>query len=314
MNWKYFSLAVSGILLALWWTWNFCGTASLPILFPQGVIAQQELEVIKITILLSSLIVIPVFFLLFFFAWKYRDKGTKEHRHHNPHWDHTSASFELLWWLAPAMIIAILSVVCWNSSHALDPYEPIVSANPPLTIEVVALDWKWLFIYPDQHIATVNMVEFPAQTPIHFVMTADAPMNSFWIPSLGGQIMVMPGMTTQLNLLANTAGIYNGFSGNISGKGFAGMTFTAHAVSQQEFDSWVSTIQYGNTVLDESSYNTLMAPSMYNKVELFSHVDSGLYPAIISSYNGTTTPTNTDDGMTGMSGMNNMGGMTGMTP
>ncbi len=147
--------------------------------------------------------------------------------------DH-NVGIELVWWAIPFAIVIALSGITWTSSHDLDPYKPIISATPPITIEVVALDWKWLFIYPQQGIATVNMVEFPAQTPINFVITADAPMNSLWIPQLAGQIYAMPGMSTQLHLESFSVGTYDGSSANLSGAGFSGMKFKAHAVSQAD--------------------------------------------------------------------------------
>jgi len=171
----------------------------------------------------------------------------------------------------------------WQSAHQLDPYKPLPSVNPPLTVEVVALDWKWLFIYPAQGVASVNLLEIPQNVPIHFELTADAPMNSFWIPSLGGQIMVMPGMETQLNLLANKAGSYNGFSGNISGDGFSGMAFTAKAVPQDEFDAWAAS-SASSTPLDAAAYAALAAPSEYNPVATYTLADTGVFGSVIMGY------------------------------
>ena len=254
--------------------------ANIPVLQPAGPIALAERSVIIITLLLCSIVVVPVFVLLFYFAWKYRDDSPHAHIHHNPDWDHDSLAAEFIWWVVPAIIIGFLSVLAWQSSHELDPFNPIGSETP-MTIQVVALDWKWLFIYPDLGIASVNMVEFPENVPVRFVLTADAPMNSFWIPSLGGQIMAMPGMTTQLNLMASKVGDFNGFSANISGDGFAGMAFTARAVSADDFQSWAQSIrQSSSSPLTLPAYTALASPSEYNPVTYYSPVDPSLYTDI----------------------------------
>jgi cytochrome o ubiquinol oxidase subunit 2 len=189
-----------------------------------------------------------------------------------------------------------------QSSNALDPYKPLRSNVPAITIDVVALDWKWLFIYPEQGIASVNLVEFPENTPIHFYLTADAPMNSFWVPQLAGQIMVMPGMTTQLNLAATQLGDFNGFSGNISGEGFAGMAFTARAVSLEDFDQWVSSVQASSTTLSQGMYSTLLLPSEYNAVAYYAPVDPNLFYSIQTKYMESSSmdePASTADEPTG---------------
>ena len=164
---------------------------------------------------------------------------------HAPDWEHNYIA-EYCWWGVPIVIIVILAVTTWKSSHDLNPFKPIESEKKPLAIQVVALHWKWLFIYPEQGIATVNFVQFPEKTPINFEITSDAPMNSFWIPQLGGQIYAMPAMRSKLHLIANEIGSFRGVSANISGKGFAGMTFTAKSSSEEDFDAWV---QSGKTIV-----------------------------------------------------------------
>jgi cytochrome o ubiquinol oxidase subunit 2 len=258
--------------------------ASIPILEPAGPIALAERGVIIITVLLCAIVVIPVFFLLFFFAWKYRADSPRAHVHHHPDWDHNNKITEFAWWLVPTAIIVVLGVIMWRSAHALDPWKPIESDAAPITVYVVALDWKWLFIYPDQGIASVNLLEMPENVPVHFYLTADAPMNSFWIPSLGGQIMVMPGMTTQLSLMASRLGNFNGFSANISGDGFAGMAFTARSVSQSDFQQWVQSIKQSSNPLTLSAYATLVAPSEYNPVAYYSPVEGSLYTTIVNKF------------------------------
>jgi cytochrome o ubiquinol oxidase subunit 2 len=257
--------------------------ANIPVLEPAGPIAFQERSVIFITLLLCAIVVIPVFVLLFWFAWKYRASSPEAHVQHRPDWDHANIAFEFAWWLVPTAIIAVLSVVMWQSAHALDPYKPI-PGNDSLTIEVVALDWKWLFIYPAQGIASLNLLELPQNVPVTFKITADAPMNSFWIPQLGGQIMAMPGMVTQLNLLASKLGTYNGFSANISGEGFAGMTFKVNAVSANDFDAWVQSTQSSSTPLSLAAYTALAEPSEYNSPAQYAPVDGDLYADIVMKY------------------------------
>jgi cytochrome o ubiquinol oxidase subunit 2 len=257
---------------------------NIPILEPAGPIAEQERWVIVITVLLCAIVVVPVFVLLFLFAWKYRASRVQTEETHRPDWDHASVFIEFTWWLIPTAIIAILSVILWQSAHALDPYKKIPGATS-LEVDVVALDWKWLFIYPSEGVASVNLLEIPTNVPVTFKITADAPMNSFWIPQLGGQIMAMPGMVTQLNLMASRDGTYNGFSANISGDGFAGMNFKTKSVAQEDFNAWIESIRdASSTPLSFASYAALAKPSEYNPVVEYSPVDADLYGNIVMKY------------------------------
>ncbi|MDB5237479.1 MAG: cyoA [Parcubacteria group bacterium] len=258
--------------------------ANIAVLNPSGLIGAHEKSVILLTVLLSGIIVVPVFLMLFSFAWNYRADDPKAILHHAPEWDHSSWwTDEFVWWIVPAVIVFVLSIVAWQSSHTLDPYQPLSSDVPAITVQVVALDWKWLFIYPQQGIASVNMLEFPANVPVHFEITADAPMNSFWIPKLGGQIMAMQGMTNKLNLMADKEGTYTGESANISGAGFSGMTFVAKAVSKDEFDAWVQQ-QKAAEPLSAAAYAELAKPSSYVPPAYYSLPDPNLYTSIIMSY------------------------------
>lgn len=257
---------------------------TIAIMDPAGPIAAAEKNIIIVTVFLCSLVVIPVYGMLFIFAWRYRADSPTAHIEHHPTWDHYNWIAELIWWAIPSIIIVILGVIAVQSSSALDPYKPLQSNVPAITVDVVALDWKWLFIYPEQGIASVNLVEFPENTPIHFYLTADAPMNSFWVPQLAGQIMVMPGMTTQLNLAATQLGDFSGFSGNISGEGFAGMAFTARAVSLEDFDQWVASVQASSTPLSQGMYSSLVQPSEYDPVAYYAPVDPDLFNAIVAKY------------------------------
>lgn len=261
---------------------------NIPILNPKGTIAAKEQHLIYIALLLSIIVVIPVFTLLFTFAWKYRATNTTAS--YSPDLDH-NAFAETLWWLIPGALITVLSIITWNSSHALDPYKPITSKTPEMTIQVVALDWKWLFIYPSQHIATVNYVQIPVNTPIKFQITSDAPMNSFWVPQLGGQIYAMPGMSTELHLMATSMGNFYGSSANISGVGFSGMNFRVTSTSNQDFMSWVRHVKGTVNPMDFSIYDQVAKPSQNATITYYSSVSQGLYDTIVNKYMNSMTPT-----------------------
>jgi cytochrome o ubiquinol oxidase subunit 2 len=204
------------------------------------------------------IVVIPVFILIIFMAWHYREGNTKAK--YTPNWEHSKME-ELVWWSIPLEIVLVLAALTWSSTHALDPAKPLVSTERPLTVQVVALPWKWLFIYPEQGVASVNELALPVNRPVEFKITADAPMNSFWIPALGGQMYAMTGMTTALHLMASKAGDYPGRSANYSGEGFAQMQFTAKAMSDADFAAWVTHAQQSNDVLTSDSYSALRQPS-----------------------------------------------------
>jgi cytochrome o ubiquinol oxidase subunit II len=254
---------------------------SIAVLDPKGMIGEKERDLIITASLLMLIVVIPVFIFALVFAWKYR--ASNEKARHEPDWEHNYIA-EYCWWGVPIIIIAILAVITWKSSHELNPFRPIVTDKKPLTIQVVALDWKWLFIYPEQSIATVNFVQFPEQTPINFEITSDAPMNSFWIPQLGGQIYAMPAMRSKLHLIANEPGTFRGCSANISGKGFAGMKFTAKSSSQEDFNQWVQSVKQPAKVLNLDEYNQLLKPSEYNPVVYYVLGQAGLFDQILMKY------------------------------
>lgn len=254
---------------------------SVPVLEPRGIIAHQERSLLYFGLIISLIIVIPVFGLTFFIAWKYRENNTKAK--YSPDFDHSRIA-ETIWWVVPSILILIISVVTWNSSHSLDPFRPLASDVPPITIQVVALDWKWLFIYPEEHIASVNMVQFPVNTPVNFVITSDAPMNSFWIPQLGGQIYAMPGMSTSLHLSASQIGSFRGSSANMSGRGFADMDFVAKASSSVAFREWVNDAKQSPNRLTYDSYNQLARASTANQVAYYSSDQLGLFDTVVLKY------------------------------
>lgn len=254
---------------------------NIAVLNPKGLIASKERDLMVTATLLSLIVVIPVFALTFGIAWRYRATNKKATYH--PDWDH-SKILESIWWGIPCALILVLAVITWTSSHALDPSRPLDSSAKPMTIQVVALQWKWLFIYPEQHIASVNFVQFPVDTPVNFEITSDAPMNSFWIPSLGGQVYAMSGMSTHLHLQASEIGNYNGLSANISGEGFAGMKFVARASSHADFEQWVQSVKRLPDHLDLQEYNELAEPTKNNPTSYYSVSETGLYDNVVTKY------------------------------
>jgi len=293
------AVVIVGFLSVTVW---YLRRTTIPILEPKGPVGLQERNLLLFALALSLFVIIPVFSLLFFIAWKYRESN--ESAKYSPNFDH-SRIIETIWWLIPSAMIGVLSVVAWNSSHSLDPYRPLNSKNPQMTIQVVALDWKWLFIYPQQHIASVNLVQFPKDTPIDFQITSDSVMNSFWIPQLGGQIYSMPGMSGQLHLMASQYGSFNGLSANISGAGFSGMTFVARSSSEKDFESWAHHASQSQNNLSLAAYNNLDRPSQNNPVAYYSSPKDNLYGTILAKYDGPGTSMSGmyTGGKTSMSGM-----------
>lgn len=248
---------------------------------PKGIIALKESQLIQTHIFLMLVIVIPTLIVLIITIIRYREKNSKaKYLPNSPN----NKLMEIMLWIVPSLIIGILALNTWKTTHQLDPHKPISSPNQLLTIQVVALQWKWLFIYPDQNISTINFIQFPINTPIHFKLTADAPMNSFWIPQLGGQIYAMAGMGTQLNLLASYPGEYQGSGAEMSGQGFAGMKFMAKASSQSDFNAWVGMVKQSPNKLDLTEYNQLSKPSENNPIMFYSSAEPDLYNKIIMKF------------------------------
>ena len=272
-----FGLALVAIP-ALFLLMPFFHGISIPLLDPKGIIALKERNLLITALLIILIGVAPVYFFLFFFARKYR--ADKRGEIYSPDLHSTALSASLLW-IFPAAIIFGLAILNWNSTHALDPTKQIASDKKPITIEVVALQWKWLFIYPEQNIATINFIEFPENTPLSFKLTADAPMSSFWIPQLGSQIYAMAGMQTQLNLIANEPGEFKGMDTEINGDGFSGMKFIAKSTSQSDFDQWVASVKSSPSELNLNIYNQLAEPSQNNSLAYYGSVDRGLYDTIM---------------------------------
>ncbi len=262
------------------------GGCDMVVLSPSGYIAAQQRDLLVGATLLMLLIVIPVMLLTAFFAWRY---SARRGSTYDPNWSH-SANLELIIWAAPLFIIICLSAMTWVSTHLLDPFRPLervgerrpVAADvEPLDIEVVALDWKWLFIYPKYGIATVNDAAAPVDRPILFHLTAELVMNAFYVPALAGMIYTMPGMESNLHAVMNLPGEYEGFSSNYSGAGFSGMRFTFHGLDQAAFDLWIAKARVnGQPTLGRAEYQALAKPSENVAAMSYSDVDPDLFRRI----------------------------------
>ncbi len=263
-------LAFLGFLLAR--------TAHYDILHPMGSVALQQRNLLYFALLLCAVVVVPVFILLGSFAWKYREGNKKST--YKPEWSENRA-LEVVWWGIPILIIGILATVTWTTSHSLDPYRPLESSKKAIEIQVVALQWKWLFIYPDLGVATLNQLPIPVGTPIHFSLTANAPMSAFWIPTLGSQIYTMNGMSSQLNLIADHAGDFNGYTTNINGEGYADMKFMVHARQEADFITWVKQAKQSPDMMDFAAYTSLAAASKVTDEREYMLMDTKLYNSIV---------------------------------
>jgi len=259
------------------------------VLNPSGDIAQQQAHLIIVSVLLMLLIIVPVLFLVVYFARKYRASNTDAA--YEPDWDH-STKLELVIWGAPLLIIIVLGLITWITTHKLDPYRPlerldanrpIPASTKPLVVQVVALDWKWLFIYPEQGIATVNELVVPVDVPVRFKISASSVMNAFYIPELAGMIYAMPGMETTLNAVQNRPVTSFGISSNYSGAGYSDMKFSYRGVAQGDFDGWVQSVKAGGgATLDRANYLTLEKPSIKDPVRHYAGVDSDMFYRVLN--------------------------------
>lgn len=261
--------------------WLLLKDAYVPVLQPAGEIAKKERDLIVFTVGLAVAVIIPVFILIAVFAFRYRDTNKKAV--YDPEWSE-SPKLEAIWWGIPIAIIAVLSVVTWNTTHELDPYKPIVSDQKPMEVKVLAVRWKWLFFYPEQGVASVNHLVVPANRPLHFKLAADAPMSAFWIPALGSQIYNMNGMTSQLHLIADEVGEFKGYSTNINGHGYSKMEFDVSSVSAADFDSWVRKTVSSRDVMNMQSYASLAEPGVLDRPKYYSMPEDSVYDAVIAKY------------------------------
>ena len=276
-------------LSALFVTVLLCSCDNLLLLSPKGPIAHSERFVLLTAVALMLVVVIPVMIMVLWFPGKYR--ATNPRATYMPGWSR-SRRIELVVWLVPAVIITLLSILVWRTTYSLDPHRPIDAGVAPVRIDVVSLDWKWLFIYPDQKIATVNDLVFPAGVPLSFRLTSASVMTSFFIPQLGSQIYAMAGMQTRLHLLADAPGTFRGQNQQFSGDGYADMHFKARAVSKTQFVDWVGQVRQSADRLDSSRYAQLARPGADHRVIHFSAVKTGLFDDILRAFDHSaeTTP------------------------
>ena len=264
------------------------GGCDMIVMNPAGDVARQQADLILWSTGLMLLIIVPVMVLTAVFAWRYR--ATNEEAEYKPDWDH-STGLELIIWSAPLMIIIALGALTWVATHTLDPYRPIgriAAGRPvpatqrPLEVQVVSLDWKWLFIYPEQGVASVNELVLPVDRQVRFRLSSSSVMNTFYVPAMAGMIYTMPGMETKLHAVLNKPGDFEGMSAHYSGAGFSKMKFRTHAVDQAGFDRWIARARTAPGRLDAATYLKLEQPSEDVKPMLFAGIEQGIFGRIVN--------------------------------
>ena len=259
---------------------------NVALLNPKGTIANQERGIMIFAIIVVLAIAVPTVFILYLTAWKYRESNKNKAYHPAP--EQKGKLFIITAWVLPTFFMLILAIVLVPATHKLAPQKAVADGVQPVTIQVVAMRWKWLFIYPDQKVASVNFVQIPKNTPIFFQLTADeAPMSSFWVPNISGQLYAMTGHVNGLNLMASKEGDYPGRSAEINGAGFEGMKFVARVRSEDDFNSWVKNVRSFSTPLDKSSYANLLKPSENNQITSYILSDNSLYTQAVMKYAGS---------------------------
>jgi cytochrome o ubiquinol oxidase subunit 2 len=268
-------LVVACFLASTTWAFHF------GVLDPKGWVAHQERELMFDTLALMLIVVVPVIIMSFAFAYRFRTK--KRRGAYHPEWSH-NAMLELCWWGIPSVIIVVLGIFVWKSTHRLDPYRDLQVKGKKELVQAVALQWKWLFIYPKEGVASLNDLYLPVNQQVEFHITADAPMSAFDIPQLGGQIYAMAGMRTRLHLISSHPGTYEGLNTQLNGDGFADMHFKAHVVSQQQFQQWIAGLKQINKPLTLDKYKALYKPEMAAPAQYFSSVPPHLFMQIMMQY------------------------------
>jgi cytochrome o ubiquinol oxidase subunit II len=265
----------------------FAAGCNMTILQPAGDVAFQQRNLIIAATALMLLVIVPVIAMCFFFGWRYRAANTDAE--YDPDWDH-STQLEVVIWTIPLLIVIALGAMTWISTHTLDPYRPLGRIAPskpvppetkPLEVQVVSLDWKWLFIYPEQGIATVNEMAAPVDRPILFRMTSSSVWNTFWVPAIAGMVYTMPGMETKLHAVANREGDFVGQSAHYSGPGFSRMTFTFKALPGAGFDQWIAKARETDATFDRAAFLALDKPSEREPARVLGRVEQGLYDVIL---------------------------------
>lgn len=269
------------------------------VLDPQGPVGAAEKLILFNALAIMLVIVVPTIVATLAFAWWFRASNSRAQ--YRPYWAF-SGTLELIVWSIPALVIIFLGGIAWFGSHALDPYRPLPATGKPIEIEVVALDWKWLFIYPDDGVAAVNQLVIPVGMPVHFRLTSSGVMNSFFVPQLGSQIYTMAGMVSQLHLQADRAGTYRGLSAQFSGEGFSGMRFDVRAVATDDYTKWIASTKIGGSTLDKAVYADLVKPSMNVAPKTYGAIEPQLFEHIVAS------STASDEGAHGHSASRSMDG------
>jgi len=255
------------------------------VLSPIGPVGAAERTILLDALAIMLAIVVPTIVATLAFAWWYRAGNTRAR--YLPNFQY-SGQLELLVWSVPALVVLFLGGIAWISSHDLDPAQPLTWAAPaqkriqPLEVEVVSLDWKWLFIYPEQHIASINRLVVPTTVPLHLRVTSATVMNVFFVPRLGSEIYSMSGMATQINLQADQPGTYPGLSANFSGDGFSDMHFTLESVDSEQFNTWVASAATSGEVLDDTAYRSLLRQTSNIQPHTYREVAPGLFNRIVS--------------------------------
>jgi cytochrome o ubiquinol oxidase subunit II len=247
------------------------------LLAPIGPVGQAEKTILLNSVAIMLAIVVPVILATLAFAWWFRASNTRAV--HLPDWEY-SGRIELIVWSIPALVVFFLGGIAWIGSHDLDPARPLPSSHKPLEVQVVSLDWKWLFIYPDEGVASINQLVAPVGVPLHLRITSASVLNVFFVPRLGSEIYAMNGMTSQLNLQADEPGHFPGLGAHFSGDGFADMSFELHAVAPTEFTSWVERARAAGPALDETAYRELLRQTQNVKPYTYRAVQTGLFEAI----------------------------------
>lgn len=274
--------ASSFIAVALIGTFMFVTQGrDIPVLNPEGTISSQQYTLILITVGLGVFVVIPVFILLFSIAWRFR-AGNKKAKYEPEMEGHKG--LEILWWAIPFLIILVLAIITHISTHALDPYKELKSDKEPVKVQVVSLKWNWLFIYPESGTATLNYMNIPEDTPVNLSITADSPMNSFWVPALAGQVYAMSGMTTKLHIMADKIGSYNGATANISGEGYADMRFKVYSMSEIDYSTWVKKAANSSNMLTSESYAKLTEAHEHKAETTYMLMTPKLFDNIVMKY------------------------------
>ncbi len=256
-----------------------------------GQVGEKQSKLIMLSFFLMLLVVIPTLVMAIWFPFWYRESN--KDAEYRPKWNHSN-KIEFFAWGVPIAIVSVLAITAYNTSHSLDPRVSLVgkyenAKDEELTIQVVAMDWKWVFFYPEEDIATVNEIAIPVNTPIKFVITSDTVMNSFFIPELGGQLYAMGGMENRLHLISDKKKLMRGISANYSGFGFAGMKFDVHSVSDTEYDAWVQKVKSSPQIFDQNAYQRLRGKQTKDHpIEHFADVvDNDQFNNIIRKYNKT---------------------------